>query len=87
MKTGWGACGPSGSILINWTLVFAPRAVLEYVVSHELAHLAVRSHGPEFWSYMATLLPDYGRPKGWLDRNQCSLDAEVLTPKLRSTEI
>jgi len=80
MKTGWGACGPSGSVLINWTLVFAPRAVLEYVVAHELAHLAIRSHGPEFWSYMATLMPDYERPKSWLDRNGCSLDAEFLTP-------
>lgn len=81
MKTGWGSCGPSGSILINWTLVFAPKAVLEYVVAHELAHLAIRSHGPEFWSYMATLMPDYERPKGWLDRNQCSLDAGFLTSR------
>ncbi|MBB5661120.1 M48 family metallopeptidase [Brevundimonas halotolerans] len=78
MKTGWGACGPTGSILINWTLVFAPKAVLEYVVVHELAHLKVRSHGPEFWAYLATLLPGYERPKGWLDTHQGSLDAGFL---------
>jgi predicted metal-dependent hydrolase len=78
MKTGWGACGPSGSILINWTLVFAPKAVLEYVIAHELAHLKVRSHGPEFWTHLTTLMPGYALPKGWLDRNQSSLDAEVL---------
>jgi predicted metal-dependent hydrolase len=78
MKTGWGACGPTGSILINWTLVFAPKAVLEYVVAHELAHLTVRSHGPEFWAHMATLMPDYERPKGWLDAHQGALDAAFL---------
>lgn len=78
MKMGWGACGPTGSILINWTLVFAPKTVLEYVVAHELAHLKVRSHGPEFWAYLATLLPDYGRPKGWLDTHQGALDASFL---------
>lgn len=78
MKTGWGACGPTGSILINWTLVFAPKAVLEYVVVHELAHLKVRSHGPAFWSHLATLLPDYERPKGWLDVHQGALDAAFL---------
>lgn len=78
MKTGWGACGPSGTILINWTLVFAPKAVLEYVVAHELAHLKVRSHGPDFWAHLATLLPDYERPKGWLDVHQGALDAAFL---------
>lgn len=79
MKTGWGACGPSGTILINWTLVFAPKAVLEYVVVHELAHLRVRSHGPDFWAHLATLLPDYERPKGWLDTHQGALDASFLS--------
>ncbi|MNT33081.1 hypothetical protein D3C72_1689910 [compost metagenome] len=78
MKTGWGACGPTGSILINWTLVFAPKAVLEYVVVHEMAHLKVRSHGPDFWAHLATLLPDYERPKGWLDTHQGALDAAFL---------
>lgn len=78
MKTGWGACGPSGTILINWTLVFAPKAVLEYVVVHELAHLKVRSHGPDFWAHLATLLPDYERAKGWLDVHQVALDAAFL---------
>ncbi|TXN17205.1 M48 family metallopeptidase [Methylobacterium sp. WL122] len=86
MKSGWGACGPTGSILINWTLVFAPKAVLEYVVAHELAHLSVRSHGLEFWSYMAVLMPDYARSKGWLDRNQGSLDAEIFAVKRTTDE-
>lgn len=85
MKTGWGACGPTGSMLINWALVFAPKAVLEYVVVHELAHLQVRSHGPDFWAHLATLLPDYERPKAWLDRHQGSLDATFLAgPALHS---
>lgn len=78
MKTGWGACGPTGAILINWTLVFAPKAVLEYVVAHELAHLRVRSHGPEFWAEMAAIMPDYTRPKAWLDQHQGALDAGFL---------
>ncbi len=86
MKTGWGACGPSGSILINWTLVFAPKTVLEYVVAHELAHLTVRSHGPDFWAHMATLMPDYERPKGWLDVHQAALDAAFLKATSKGSE-
>lgn len=82
MKTGWGACGPTGTVLINWTLVFAPKAVLDYVVVHELAHLKVRSHGPEFWAYLATLLPGYERPKGWLDTHQGALDDAFLEARV-----
>ncbi|MED5547289.1 MAG: SprT family zinc-dependent metalloprotease [Pseudomonadota bacterium] len=75
---GWGSCGPEGNILINWHLVFAPRRVMDYVVTHELAHLRHRSHGREFWSLLATLMPDYDTPKGWLERNGASLDADFL---------
>lgn len=78
MKTGWGACGPRGAILINWTLIFAPKAVLEYVVAHELTHLTVRSHEPKFWAQLAKLMPQYQRSKSWLDAHQGSLDAEFL---------
>lgn len=82
MKSGWGSCGPNGSILINWNLIFAPKSVLEYVVVHELAHLRERSHGPEFWNFLGSLLPDYEKPKGWLGLKQGSLDSSFLeTPK------
>lgn len=76
---GWGSCGPEGNVLINWTLIFAPPRVLEYVVAHELCHLRVRSHGPDFWRLLATLSPSYEDAKLWLDRNQSSLGDEFLS--------
>lgn len=78
MKTGWGACGPAGGILINWMLVFAPKSVLEYVVVHELAHLKERSHDDKFWSLLRNLMPSYSGPKAWLDAHEGSLDASFL---------
>lgn len=81
--TGWGSCTPTGTIHIDWRLVFAPKRVLEYVVVHELAHLRHRTHGDEFWSFLRTLLPDYERAKGWLDLNQGGFDAEFLALKQR----
>lgn len=75
---GWGSCGPEGNILINWHLIFAPRKVLEYVVVHELAHLKHRSHGPEFWAYLAALMPDCESSRSWLDRHQSVLSASFL---------
>ena len=76
--TGWGSCGPSGTVQIDWRLVFAPKRVLEYVVVHELAHLKHRSHGDSFWAFLRLILPDFERPKGWLDIHQGSLDASFL---------
>lgn len=77
--TGWGSCTPSKTIHIDWRLVFAPKRVLEYVVVHELAHLEHRSHGEDFWRLLGAILPDFERPKSWLDRHQGALDAAFLT--------
>jgi len=78
MTHGWGSCGPEGNVLIHWHLIFAPRKVLEYVVAHELAHLRHRSHGPEFWTFLSTLAPDFAKPKAWLDSHQRNLQADFL---------
>jgi len=75
---GWGSCGPEGNILIHWHLVFAPRKVLEYVVAHELAHLKHRSHGPEFWAYLAAIMPGGESSRSWLDRYQSALSASFF---------
>ena len=65
----WGSCGRDGVIRLNWQLIFAPRAVLEYAVVHELCHLRERSHGAGFWRLVAEVMPDYEGRKGWLERN------------------
>lgn len=80
--TGWGSCGASGTVHIDWRLVFAPKRVLEYVVVHELAHLKHRSHGDAFWGFLGSILPDFERPKGWLDMNQGSLDGSFLNTRV-----
>ncbi|WP_313326756.1 SprT family zinc-dependent metalloprotease [Sphingobium yanoikuyae] len=77
--TGWGSCGVEGNILVNWHMIFAPRRVLEYVVAHEMAHLRVRSHGPEFWSFLSSIYPAWESAKQWLDSHETTLSAEFLT--------
>lgn len=79
---GWGSCGPEGNVLINWHLIFAPRKVLEYVVVHELAHLRVRSHGPEFWALLETLQPTFADSKSWLRQHQSALSFNLAASSI-----
>lgn len=79
MVSGWGSCGPEGNILIDWHLIFAPSKVLEYVVIHEVSHLQHRSHGPEFWNLLRTMMPKFEEAKAWLDRHGSSLGSEFLS--------
>ncbi len=62
----WGLCTPSTShIRISTRLVGFPTWVLDYVIVHELAHLHVPGHGPDFWA-LAHRYPRAERAIGYL---------------------
>jgi predicted metal-dependent hydrolase len=65
-RTRWGSCSSRGAMSFNWRLLLAPEAVLEYVVRHEAAHLAVMDHSPRFWGVLGRLMPGYEVPRRWL---------------------
>ena len=55
----WGSCSSDGSIRLNWRIIMAEPALIDYVVVHELAHLAVMDHSPLYWKQVERALPDY----------------------------
>lgn len=54
----WGSCS-RGVVRINWRIVQAPRALVDYVLAHELVHLIHDHHGREFWAELGRVMPDY----------------------------
>lgn len=68
-RTKWANCSARGNLSINWRLVMAPPAVLDYVVVHELAHLIEPYHSPRFWLVVMSHCPDYERHRRWLREN------------------
>lgn len=74
-KTRWGSCGPRGDININWRLILAPPAALEYVVVHELCHLRHRNHAKPFWALVEDHLPHYQAQRRWLKEHGHTLMA------------
>lgn len=60
MKSMWGNCNYVKRIItLNLYLAKARIECIDYVLTHELAHLIHHNHGKEFHSLMTTLLPDW----------------------------
>jgi predicted metal-dependent hydrolase len=72
-KSRWGSCSSSGNLSFSWRLIFAPDPVIDYVVAHEVAHLAEMNHGPRFWRLVESLAPGSAQPRAWLDRHRARL--------------
>ena len=72
-RSRWGSCSARGNLSFCWRLVIAPEAVLDYVVAHEVAHLAVPNHGPQFWKTVSTLTDEVESSRRWLRRHGRSL--------------
>jgi predicted metal-dependent hydrolase len=58
-RSEWGSCNARGEIRLNWRLVLLPPRLAEYVVVHEVAHLAELNHSPRFWAIVEALLPGH----------------------------
>lgn len=71
MPKRWGSCTAKGRILLNPDLVHAPTPCIDYVILHELCHLAEHGHTPAFYRLLTRILPDWPQRKARLER--CSL--------------
>jgi predicted metal-dependent hydrolase len=72
-RTRWGSCSRGGALSFNWRLLLAPEAVLDYVIWHEVCHLAVMDHSPRFWALVARHCPEHRAHAAWLKRNAGTL--------------
>lgn len=73
LRSLWGSCSARGSLNFNWRLLLAPPEVLDYVVVHELAHLAETSHSRRFWALVSEYCPEHRERRRWLKENGGSL--------------
>lgn len=72
-KTRWGSCSSKGNINLNMRLMMAPEQAIDYVIVHELCHLQVMNHSPEFWALVETCFPDYRNWRSWFKQHSASL--------------
>ena len=72
-RSRWGSCTSDGGLMYSWRLILAPPDVLDYVVAHEVAHLAEMNHSAAFWDTVEQLYGAYKTPRRWLRNNGSDL--------------
>jgi predicted metal-dependent hydrolase len=65
-RTRWGSCSAKGNLNFSWRLIMAPLKIIDYVVAHELAHLAEKNHSQRFWQAVKRMDPGYQQDRRWL---------------------
>jgi predicted metal-dependent hydrolase len=76
-RSRWGSASRHGRLSFSWRLVLAPPEALETVVVHELAHLRVFGHGPQFWDLVASRRPDHLVWRRWLRTHSLEMHAAL----------
>lgn len=57
-RTRWGSCSANGTLRFSWRLAMLEPELIESVAVHELAHLEVMNHSPDFWAVVLRAMPD-----------------------------
>ncbi|MCK4743960.1 MAG: M48 family metallopeptidase [Sulfuriflexus sp.] len=58
-RTRWGSCSSTGSINLNYQLMFVRPEMMNYVLVHELCHTAYLNHSASFYKLLESYIPDY----------------------------
>ena len=59
----YGSCSGRNSLCFSCFLMSCPEEAIDLVVVHELCHIKVRNHSPDFYTLLGQYLPDYKERK------------------------
>lgn len=68
LQQRWGSMSPARRLLLNRRLIEAPVDAIDYVITHELCHVAEPNHGPAFFELLDRIMPDWPKRKERLER-------------------
>lgn len=67
LEMRWGSMSPAHRLMLNKRLIHAPVEGIDYVITHELCHIAEPNHGPSFYSLLDRAMPSWSVRKERLE--------------------
>lgn len=58
-QSRWGSCSRRGNLNFNYKISKLPDRLADYIIAHELCHLAEFNHSKKFWQLVAQTIPDW----------------------------
>ncbi len=58
-RRSWGSCTSLGNLNFSYKILFLPTHLQDYIIVHELCHLAELNHGKGFWELVSKCAPAY----------------------------
>lgn len=68
MQTQWGNCSAKGNLTLNPNLIKTSKECIDYVILHELCHIAEHNHSDQFYRLMNQVMPHWEKVKTRLDK-------------------
>jgi predicted metal-dependent hydrolase len=68
MTNRWGSYTKRGNLVLNVELIQVSTRLLDYVITHELAHAAYWGHGRDWQGLMTAVMPDWRERKSALEK-------------------
>lgn len=68
MSKRWGSMSPSRKLQLSARLIQASTDAIDYVITHELCHIAEPNHGPAFFELLGRVMPDWRKRKLRLEK-------------------
>lgn len=58
-RRSWGSCSSLGNLNFSYKILFLPSHLQDYIIVHELCHLAQLNHRKVFWDLVSQCAPAY----------------------------
>ncbi len=68
-KTRWGSCSSKGNLNFNYKIMLLPPELSDYIIVHELCHLAELNHSKNFWHLVEKTFPHHAELRKELRKN------------------
>lgn len=68
LRQRWGSMSAASRLMLNKRLIQAPVDAIDYVITHELCHIEMPHHGPEFYDLLSRVMPDWAKRKARLEK-------------------